>query len=484
MGVTRAALLCLVALAAPMAVWALDGSEAALGDLLKTRSLRGARVGIAVADLETGEILLEQQASRPMVPASNQKLLTAAAALRHWGPTHRFATPILIEAPLGPDGVVEGPLWIVGRGDPSLVSESLWKLAEELYLLGLREVRGGIAVDLSFFDGQTTHPDWEPVSSRAYHARVSAFAANYSSFRIEVAAATEPGQPAIVSFAPNVPYFRVRTRAPTIARKAPLLVDVDRLPDGSGETIRVSGAVALGSKPETYWRSVSLPERYAVSILKSQLQAQGVRVSGPVRFGKAPTDAVELMRFEGASVGEIVQRLNKFSNNFIAEQLIKLLGAERGGAPGSWQQGTDSVRELLLASGAIDKGTVIADGSGLSPRNRVSPASLVRVILQAATDFESGPEFMSSLPLGGLDGTLEDRMNGGPIALRGKTGHLRHVASLSGLMSRDDGHRLAFSIMINGGRGGREEVDDAIDAFVTQIAEVAAPAAAQGESGD
>ena len=213
--ILAAALVLAVGLA-PAAVRA--GAEAELDDLLRSRAVRGARVGVAVVDLETGDTLLAREAGRPMVPASNQKLLIAAGSLLHWGPTHRFETRVLAESAPDAEGVVEGPLWIVGSGDPSLVSERLWKLAEELQVMGLREVRGGLAIDASYFDAHRTHPDWEPLSDRAYHARTSGFAANYSSFRIDVASGRDIGSPALVAVAPNVDYFRVRAKAPTIAR--------------------------------------------------------------------------------------------------------------------------------------------------------------------------------------------------------------------------------------------------------------------------
>ena len=173
-------------------------------------------------------------------------------------------------------------------------------------------------------------------------------------------------------------------------------------------------------------------------------------------------------------MAEIVRLLNKFSNNFIAEQLLKGLGAERSGQPGSWENGTRALREMLTEQDLLGRGAVIADGSGLSPRNRISPRSLVQIIQAAARDFDSGPEFLASLPHGGLDGTLEDRIKDG-AQVRAKTGHLRHVAALSGVVRSSTGRRLAFSVLVNGGRGGRVAVDDAIDAFVSEIAQDASP---------
>jgi D-alanyl-D-alanine carboxypeptidase/D-alanyl-D-alanine-endopeptidase (penicillin-binding protein 4) len=460
-----------------------DDPAEGLRALLASPALRGARVGVAVIDLESGEPVLLRHAERPMVPASNQKLIVAAAALAHWGPAYRFETPVFIDGKLAADGTLLGTLWIEGAGDPSLVSESLWKLAEEVRLRGIEKIRGGIGVDPSYFDGLRFHPDWEPLSARAYHAPTGAFAANYSSFRVEVIPAVTLGGPARVRIAPGVPYLRPKAVAVTLGEGGRARIEVEPLPDGSGDRVRVSGSVPAGDGPQTYWRAVSQPERYAAEILRAQLQAQGIAVSGSIRIGKRPPDAVELLRFEGEALRTIVERLNKFSNNFIADQLVKNLGAARFGPPGSWRKGREALNAYLRGLGIDERSVVLADGSGLSPRNRVSPALLVRVIRDAARRFSSGPEFLASLPLAGLDGTLEDRMDEAPRPLRGKTGHLRHVSSLSGVFPDPSGRRLAFALIVNGARGGGLEVDAAIDAFLFDLGAPPLPAA-QGSAGD
>lgn len=458
-------------------------ADRTLVELLRSPVLRGARVGLLVADLDTGETLLERSSRELFVPASNQKLLTAAAALLHWGPTHRFETRVLAERALDAEGVLAGRLWIVGSGDPSLVSESIWKLAEDLRLLGLLDIRGGLGVDATLFDARHTHPDWEPLSSNAYHARVAAFAVNYSSFRVEVMPGR--GRAAKVSLAPDVSYFRLLGGVTTAPGRAPLELALEPLPDRSGELVRLRGAIARDAEPKTFWRAVSLPELYAVAVLRRQLEAHGIRPGAGLALGPVPTDARELLRFSGAPISEIVRKLNKWSNNFIGEQLLKSLGAERSGRPGSWENGPRAIYELLREHDLIDRATVIADGSGLSPRNRLSPDSLVRVIRALARDFRVGPEFLASLPLGGLDGTLEERMVDGAPALRGKTGHLRHVASLSGVVRGASGRRLAFSLLVNGAAAAQADLDLAMDGFISQLAGLDwNREAAQGVSGD
>ena len=458
------------------------GADAGLRAFLRDPAIRGARVGVVVADLATGESLVEHQPARALVPASNQKILITAAVLARWGPTHRFETPLLLGAAPDAEGVVDGALWIVGRGDPTLTSESMWKLAEEIRLRGIREIRGGIGVDVSYLDSIAIHPDWEPASSRAYHAPTGAFAVNYSAFRIEIAPGSKVGRPALLRVAPDVGYFRTRSDAVTVPRARRLQLEIERLADGSGERVHVSGAFPLAGDPDTFWRAVSMPTRYAASVLRAQLEAHGVRVAGSVRVGPPPPGARELLRFEGAPLGETIRRLNKWSNNFIAEQLIKVLGAERFGAPGTWDKGARALEAYLAESGIARRGGVIADASGLSARNRIAPTTLVEVLRSAALRFDSGPEFLASFPLGGLDGTLEDRMVERPVAVRGKTGHLRRVSTLTGVLPAGE-RRLAFAILVNGARGGRLDVDNAIDRFVSSLVEAADVPADQGAEG-
>ena len=448
----------------------------ALERLLRAPALRGARVGVVVEELDSGKRLLAHSADTALVPASNQKLLTASAALAHWGPAHRFATPILVEGELS-DGVLDGALWVLGRGDPSLVSESLWKLAEEVRLRGVREIRGGLGIDLSYFDDSRFHPDWQPVTSRAYYAPTSAWSVNYSSFRIEVAPGERVGEPAQVRLAPAIPYFRPLAEALTLRGGGKLALDVDVLPDGTGESVRVSGSVSAGRGPSSFWRAVALPERYAAALLRAQLEAQGVKVGGRVQFGPPPPGARELLQFEGESVALQVRLLGKYSNNFVAEQLTKLLGAEVYGPPASWEKGSRALGEHLTALGVHSDGTVIADGSGLSARDRVAPSTLAALIRASSASFAYGPEFVASLPIGGRDGTLETRMGASPARARAKTGHLQRVASLSGVVPGEAGGWRVFSLLVNGARGSSLDVDAAIDVFVTALsAQPAAPA--------
>jgi D-alanyl-D-alanine carboxypeptidase/D-alanyl-D-alanine-endopeptidase (penicillin-binding protein 4) len=459
--------LCLVLAAmVPPAARGGETESAALRALLSDPRLRGARVGALVADLWSGEMLASHEAGVALVPASNQKILISIAALEHWGPSHRFSTGLYAAGVK--DGVVEGPLWVEGRGDPSLTSERLWSLAEEVRLRGIREIPDGIAIDAGYFGDSGHHPDWLPLSQRAYEAPAAAFAANYSAFRIEVSPAPAAGGLARLDLAPRTDYFRLRSEAQTVNGRGRLRLGIALLPDASGERIQIAGSVALG-RAESFWRSVALPERYAASVLRQQLEAQGIRVGPGLQLGSRPPDAPELLRFRGSPVAELVASLNKFSNNFVAEQLFKCMGAERYGEPATWEKGARALEAWLAERDMADPHTVVADGSGLSARNRISPRTLVALLRRGARDPDSGPELLASLPLGGLDGTLRERDLADRSGVRAKTGHLRAAAALSGVLPGADGRALVFSLIVNGARAAPADVDAALDEFVSAL---------------
>ncbi|MFQ5697321.1 MAG: D-alanyl-D-alanine carboxypeptidase/D-alanyl-D-alanine-endopeptidase [Myxococcota bacterium] len=445
-------------------------------------ALRGAQLGMEVVDLATGRSLYASAAHQPLIPASNQKLLIAAAALAAWGPAHRLETTVWLDGPIDASGQLRGTLWIEGSGDAGLVSESLWKLAERLRVSGLRGVRGGLGVDPHWLDAQYFHPDWAPVSSRAYHAPIAAFAVNYSSFRIEVHPGPALQAPARVEIAPAVDYLQVDSEARTSETPSRLQVDVEPLPSGSGDRVRVRGAIARGAEPRLFWRAVTQPGRYAASVLRSQLAAQGIHVAGPTRFGRVPASAREWLRFKGPPLSTLVRRMAKYSNNFIAEQLTKRLGAELYGPPGSWQKGRRALVSFLESEYPEGHEWVVRDGSGLSARDRLSAHTLVQLLRRVSESFRFGPEFLTSLPIFGRDGTLEERLDGQALPVRAKTGHIRRVATLSGYLSTRDGRRLAFSLLINGARAPAEDVDAAVDRWLVRLTDLgmglAAPAGA------
>jgi D-alanyl-D-alanine carboxypeptidase/D-alanyl-D-alanine-endopeptidase (penicillin-binding protein 4) len=444
------------------------GLEARLDAALRDPGLRGARLAALVVDLESGAELYARDPDRALVPASNMKVLTAIAALSAFGPAHRFTTEVF--APTRPDaeGAV-AELAIRGGGDPALTSEDVWRLAADLHRLGLRHVRGGLLLDDSAFDSQRWHPSWGPVSARAYHAPVAALGVNYGAYAVTAIPGASPGDPVRVEIDPPIPYFPLVNRARTGPPRSAPALEIDRAHGEGVEQVIVSGSLPAGSEPRTAYRSVLDPLGYAGALLRMQLEANGIRVEGGVRRAVVQPGATRLLGFEGRPLAEIARLFVKHSNNAIAEGLLKALAARAGAQPATWEAGLAVVRRELGALGlAIDRATLV-DGSGLSYENRVPPRLFVDALRVAHRSFRFGPEFVSSLPIGAEDGTLEKRAEGSAGAVRAKTGLLTRVTGLSGYARLADGRLAAFSILANGYRGSAEAAMSGIDRFVAEL---------------
>ena len=439
--------------------------EAALG----VPALRGAQIAVLVVNGDDGAPRFEREPDRPLVPASNLKLLTAVAALATFGPSYRFVTRVLADA--APDGAGHvGTLYVRGGGDPALASEDWWRLAADLRLAGLRSA-GRIVVDDSAFDRERWHPSWGPTSSRAYFAPIGALEANYSAFLVEVRPGAKEGDPARVSVDPPVAYLRLVNRATTGPARAPLEVQVERSPGDGEEPVLVSGRVPLGAGVQSFRRSVLDPTAYAAAVLGMALQANGVQVADPVRTGSTPPGAVELLAFEGRSLGEIIRLMLKYSSNPIAETLTKALSASRGEDPAGWPGGVAASQSALASVGVEMKGLEMVDGSGLSYENRASPRTLVSALAVARRSFAFGPELLVALPIAGSDGTLRDRAEAVRGEVRAKSGLLTRVVALSGEARTRQGRDVVFSILVNGFRCSDEEAMGALDGFVTALVE-------------
>ena len=448
-----------------------------LDQALAAPALRRARLSALVVERRSGGPVFARAPSRPLIPASNQKLLIAAAALAHFGPAHRFATRVLAPAPIDADGAV-ARLYVIGGGDPTLTAETLWRLAADLRRAGLRRIAGGIVLDDRAFDRQLWHPSWGSPSARAYSAPVGALTVNYGSFAIEIAPGSLGGTPARVDIDPPLPrHFSLIHSVTTAKRGAATRLLATREATEGGERIRVRGAVARGASPRVLYRSTLRPTLYAGAMLRRQLEANGIRVEGSTARGVAAEGAHELLSFAGKRLAESAQLLMKYSNNQIAECLVKALGRAAAGEPGSWENGVGAMRRQLAALGVDLRGARLVDGSGLSRQNRLSARNVVGVMAAVDRSFALAPEFLAALPLAARDGTLEDRAVRSAGRLRAKTGRMAGVSALSGWAQGGRGAFL-FSLLVNGGEGSDAAVARAMDRFAAVLTRDAAAGAA------
>ena len=457
-----------------------------LDRLMATRPLAKATVGMLVVRASDGATVYEHGADRMMIPASNQKILTALASLSRFGPSHRFKTRIWATSPIAGDGIVD-ELLVEGGGDPATNSEDWWRLAANLRFKGLRGVRGDLRVDDQRFEPPGWHASWGRISARAYHAPIGALTANYGQFFVSVGPGAKVGQSAQVDVDPPIDYLRVRNRAKTAKRGARPRLFVDRAAGAVSEgppveVVLVDGVTRLGDALDRFPRSVIDPGLYAGSLFAYQLEANEIAVGGDVRRAPRVADAAEplilIHEHAGRTVAEAVMLCMKYSSNPVAESLLKSLGAWEGASldkeparQGDWRGGVQALRSQLALVG-VDLGDAhVVDGSGLSIQNRVSPRLFVQALEAGRNNFRIGAEFVASMPIAELDGTLEKRLRGGKGRIRAKTGLLSDasVTALSGFAEREDGETLIFSILVNGYSGGAGAAMDAVDQLATTL---------------
>ena len=427
-----------------------------LDELFTSKALAKAKVSAIVVDADTGKTIYARDEKAQLNAASNVKIVTSAAGLALLGPEYRWRTTLsIVGPPAGPPlpagGEVTGDLYLRGSGDPTLVTEDLAAMVGDLAALGLRKVRGALVVDDSLFEGGYVPPAYDQKNdSTASRAPAAAASLNGNVVAVTIVPGAAAGAPAHVVVDPSSPYFTIAGRVVT-ASSGPHVPAVDTKDEPAHTRVNVAGRIRLGADPRTIYRRVANPSLFIGHTLKQLMERRGITV-GAVKIGRAPAQGVRVLAaHDSAPLAVAVQELNKRSNNFAAEQLLRTLGAEIGGRPGSWDKGLKAVDRYLTGIG-IKTGTYqMQNGSGLYDSNRFSAEQIVTILRAASRDFRISAEFLASLAVAGTDGTIAHRM-GGTLAeryVRAKTGTLATVSCLSGFAGSPGHTPLAFSIIVN-----------------------------------
>ncbi len=444
--------------------------------VLTSSCLEPSKTGVQVISLKDGSEVYAQNPDAALKPASNQKLFTSAAALALLKPDYVFPT-VFYSTKAVRDGVLDADLYVKGFGAPDLVGEFWWLMVQELSRQGLREIRGDLIADETYFDSEERPKVWpETVPDDSWvNAPVGALSFNYDVVTVRVRPGPAAGSRPTVELIPLGSYFKVSNRAVTKAGTSRLVV-------GRGfrqgmNTIEVSGSIRIGGGPVEVTKGVEDPALYALAGFRELATRQGIVIRGATRKAATPPEALELFRFESKPLATIVRDMNKHSNNFIAETLLKTLGAEFVGAPGTTEKGLEVVREFLSRIGVTGNEIELADGSGLSHQNRTTARALVQTLRAMHDDFELWPEFLASLPIAGVDGTLQRRFRAEDLLrkVRAKTGKIAGVTSLSGYAVNEAGETFAFSIVLNDYRCGTETIKRLTDRVCSALVESGIP---------
>lgn len=429
-------------------------SAAALNADLATMvgKVRSGQFGAMAISLTRGDTLFQNHAGTPLMPASTLKMLTSAAAFEEFGPQYRFSTDVLHDGTLGPDGTLNGNVYLRGDGDPSLSGRYMTGgpeapmnyLADQLVARGVRRITGEVVGDATAFDDKLIPEGWLTRYLQAgYAARVSGLSLNENLIWVTVTpgngAKLEPATSAI-GLVNNVRTVPGGGASLSIRRQ-------------SNGTIIVSGRIGSRSIPRRYVYIVEDPAPFATGALRAALIAKGIQVDRGIRLGKTPASAEKLASLRSPTLDRMVAAMNRESINHFAELLLR--NAARG--EDRSRQGTMASSQTLLRnffSTKLKADTTqlhIADGSGLSTLNRVTPRAMTQM-LGYAHRADWGPWFHASLPVAGQSELLRRRMRGGGAQgnLHAKTGTTNDVVGLSGYVTATNGEVIAFTFIYNG----------------------------------
>ena len=408
-----------------------------------------------------------------MNPASVMKLVTTYAALEILGPAYRWKTEVYATAPVR-EGVLDDDLVLKGYGDPKLDLEAFWVLLRALRGKGLHTIRGDLVLDRSYFKRA---PDdaarFDGDAFRPYNVLPDALLVNYKALRFAFAPQPERGTVRL----------HVEPRPPALDVVNVLKLAEGPCPEGSAfrELLKPTfeparqRAIFAGRYPascgEKDLNVALLDANDHVAGMMRQLWSEiGGSWAGATREGAVPPGALLLHAKDSAALTEIVRDTNKFSNNVMARHLFLTVGAEGAGAPGNSEKAAAAVKAWIARKGIAAPELVMENGSGLSRLERISAASLAS-LLQAAWRSAVMPEFIASLPVAAVDGTMRRRLKGEGIAGQAhvKTGLLNDARAMAGYVLDRNGRRHVVVMFIN--HANANEAQPAMDALLRWVYE-------------
>jgi D-alanyl-D-alanine carboxypeptidase/D-alanyl-D-alanine-endopeptidase (penicillin-binding protein 4) len=480
---------------------ALQRLEQGIGNDLSDSRFSNAFIGMEVKSVKTGESLFHLNENKNFLPASNLKLVTTAAALGTLGPDFRYATQLVTDGKIH-RGVLKGDLIIRGSGDPTFGSPSIFpekdpasifdEWADTLEKLGIEKIDGAIIADPNYFTDDMYPEGWAVEDMPFYFATASgglSFADN--SVSVSVTPGLHSGAKAIYEISPETEFFSVDnnalTREPKMGTRsqgkdsslisAYLPSNTIKVTRSQGEnSVSIAGTIDRGATGVHEQLSVENPALYTATVFREMLEYRGFTITGgtmaaeeleeKIDYGNAQT----LIQYTSPPISEIVKVVNKKSQNFYSEQLIRTIGKEMLGR-GNWESGIIAVKKYLSSLGLDADRLTIFDGSGLSRMDLISPEDIVDLLRAMQRQQKLFPAFDSSLPVMGVDGTLSDRLrqSGAMGNVHAKTGFLTGVRCLSGYVKTKDDEMLAFSILVNNYTVPTREINDLQDELILRL---------------
>jgi D-alanyl-D-alanine carboxypeptidase/D-alanyl-D-alanine-endopeptidase (penicillin-binding protein 4) len=449
--------------------------------------LSSASIGISIFDISGDSAIFRYRGDKLFTPASNLKLFTSAAALEQLGPSFRFNTEFRFKGSIDKKGKLKGALIIVGGGDPlisgrfrSSITEILRFWADSLKSRGIREICGKLIADNSLFAPPVLGPGWSwDDLSYWYACPISALSFNDNCVDLKFLPGKRVGDPAIIEFNPATNYISVQNDAITLSADSSFNLDYYRTP--TSNDIAFFGGISIGdSAGRIDYVSVFRPELYTLTIFEGVLKSNGIKLSNEIcslddmkkteSLNYSPDKLSPLFRWQSDSLPVVLKVIDTNSQNFFAEQTLKMLGAVKNDT-GSFQSGIKAVQAFLDSIGISDRDILMYDGSGLSYMNLVKPDAIVK-LLAAMSHSSNFDIYYGSLGNPEQDRALSSRLQDNPDRgnVRAKTGYIAGANTFSGYAKGPkSGKLLAFSIMINDYNCNKSYAEAWEDSLVTEI---------------
>jgi D-alanyl-D-alanine carboxypeptidase/D-alanyl-D-alanine-endopeptidase (penicillin-binding protein 4) len=468
--------------------------------------------GILVVDRDTGQIIYELNADHFFTPASNAKIFTSSLAFATLGPSFQFRSTLESVGQLGTDGNLAGDMVFVGRGDPDISNRKfpyagkveregptekvLQRMVDDAIAKGLKQIEGDIIADDSYYPYDPYPPGWSIGDLFfTFGAPISAVTFNDNCISVEIQPAEMVGEPAIVVVEPAAASETFAHDIKTISADGRPEIGVARQPGPNFLLVR--GTIPAGHAPIKLDLAMPDPAETLAEALKQIFQSRGVAVTGTVRVRHAPApeiypDAPEVVGPAPAPLSptaivfaehispplsEIVRVTNKVSQNLYAELLLRAVGHEKKRF-GVTDAGLWVEQDFLKSVGVADGDVVLTDGSGLSRDDLVTPRSVVQLLSYDAHQ-PWGADYISTFPIAGVDGTLENRFKNTRATgeILAKTGALERVHGMSGFATTNGGEQLIFAVFGNNNPQRGRDSTAAIDAIATAMIETIGPQA-------
>lgn len=441
----------------PMAVGATF--EERLNSLVNGATARSADTSIQIVELESGRVVAHRNPNMPVAPASNMKLFTTAAAIDLLKPTFEVKTPVYVRGAVDATGTLSGDVKVVGHGDPTIggrfhdgdATAVIQEWASDLKRAGVKNVGGDLILEYGYLDTEYIHPTW-PVDQLVnwYEAPISAFSMQEGCVEVRVMP-SRAGKPCVVQLEPPTSFLQVQNSCVT-GRGLPFITR-----PRNSNTIIVRGGVPARSGTTEVFVTVENPIQYFAAVTNETLQRNGVRINGKIVVTpRDPRADWRQVSEHSTPLNVLVYVVNKKSQNHYAEQVLKILGAEKRN-DGSWRGGTAVVKDWLTTKVGVAPGEFSpADGSGMSRDNRASANAFIQ-LLRYMWRSPWREDFVSSMPYSGdPDSKFGNRLRQPPYARQvyAKTGYIAGVIGLSGYVHAQSGKVYAFSFLFNHYRVG------------------------------